>query len=176
MADISYTPTTWADGSEGGTPIDASKLNNIESGIVDAVAAIGPNDTTADGTLKAQIDALGDSVAITSGSVTFASGYTYHSDVGYYLFKFSNTVFYLGSAAPSSGFFTSQYPTVATMPAGWAPGHKVAAPCAIVGSGWAQPNNGNGNVRIDTDGSVRLYLGTGYSQGVGCTWCIAYTV
>ena len=62
MADISYTPTTWADGSEGGTPIDATKLNNIESGIVDAVAAIGPNDTTADGTLKAQIDALGESV------------------------------------------------------------------------------------------------------------------
>lgn len=62
MADISYTPTTWADGSEGGTPIDAAKLNNIESGISDAVAAIGPNDTTADGTLKAQIDALGESV------------------------------------------------------------------------------------------------------------------
>jgi len=63
MADISYTPTTWADGSGGGTPIDATKLNNIESGIVDAVAAIGPNDTTADGTLKAQIDALGESVS-----------------------------------------------------------------------------------------------------------------
>lgn len=58
MADISYTPTTWADGSGGGTPIDATKLNNIETGISDAVAAIGPNDTTADGTLKAQIDAL----------------------------------------------------------------------------------------------------------------------
>lgn len=63
MADISYTPNTWADGSEGGTPIDAAKLNNIESGISGAVAAIGPNDTTADGTLKAQIDALGESAA-----------------------------------------------------------------------------------------------------------------
>ena len=56
MADISYTRTTWADGSEGGTAIDSTKLNNIEQGIVDAVAAIGPNDTTEDGTLKAQID------------------------------------------------------------------------------------------------------------------------
>ena len=56
MADISYTRTTWADGQEGGTAIDATKLNNIEQGIVDAVAAIGPNDTTGDGTLKAQID------------------------------------------------------------------------------------------------------------------------
>ncbi len=64
MADISYTPTTWADGAEGGTPINSTRLNNIESGIVDAVAAIGPNDTTADGTLKAQIDALGDSVSL----------------------------------------------------------------------------------------------------------------
>lgn len=59
MADISYTPTTWANGAEGGTAIDAAKLNNIESGIVDAVAAIGLNDTTEDGTLKAQIDTLG---------------------------------------------------------------------------------------------------------------------
>ena len=64
MADISYTPTTWADGSAGGTAIDATKLNNIETGISDAVAAIGPNDTTADGTLKAQIDALGESVSL----------------------------------------------------------------------------------------------------------------
>lgn len=67
MADISYTRTTWADGSEGGTPIDATKLNNIEQGIVDAVGAIGPNDTTADGTLKAQIDALGESVSSKAG-------------------------------------------------------------------------------------------------------------
>lgn len=65
MADISYTRTTWADGSDGGTPIDATKLNNIEQGIVDAVAAIGPNDTTQDGTLKAQIDALGEPVSLT---------------------------------------------------------------------------------------------------------------
>lgn len=62
MADISYTPTTWADGAEGGTPVNSTRLNNIESGIVDAVAAIGPNDTTTDGTLKAQIDALRNSV------------------------------------------------------------------------------------------------------------------
>ena len=62
MADISYTRTTWADGSEGGTAIDATKLNNIEQGVVDAVAAIGPNDTTADGTLKAQIDSVRESV------------------------------------------------------------------------------------------------------------------
>lgn len=66
MADISYTRTTWADGSEGGTPIDAAKLNNIEQGIVDTVAAIGPNDTTEDGTLKAQIDSVRESVSFES--------------------------------------------------------------------------------------------------------------
>ena len=63
MADISYTRTTWADGAEGGTAIDATKLNNIEQGVVDAVAAIGPNDTTEDGTLKAQIDSVRESVS-----------------------------------------------------------------------------------------------------------------
>ena len=82
MADISYTPTTWADGSGGGTPIDSTKLNNIEQGIVDAVAAIGPNDTTEDGTLKAQIDALGDSVAKKASFLGIATNsylYTYVS-------------------------------------------------------------------------------------------------
>lgn len=81
MADISYTPTTWADGSEGGTPIDAAKLNNIESGISDAVAAIGPNDTTQDGTLKAQIDALGESVSPQALSNTVISDYMLNFDM-----------------------------------------------------------------------------------------------
>ena len=80
MADISYTPTTWADGAEGGTPIDAAKLNNIESGIVDAVAAIGPNDTTADGTLKAQIDANAAAVALIPGLHVY-SQYTFPRNI-----------------------------------------------------------------------------------------------
>lgn len=88
MADISYTRTTWADGAEGGTAIDATKLNNIEQGIVDAVAAIGPNDTTEDGTLKAQIDALGDSVAKKAGFLGVATNsylYTYEGAGTHYM-------------------------------------------------------------------------------------------
>lgn len=33
---MAYTPSTWADGEAGGTPITASALNKIENGIADA--------------------------------------------------------------------------------------------------------------------------------------------
>lgn len=33
--DVSFTPTTWADGSEGGTPITAEQLNRVETGVND---------------------------------------------------------------------------------------------------------------------------------------------
>jgi len=52
---ISYTPTTWADGADGGTPITAARLNNIESGVTNAVKQANAN---AEG-----IKTLGDSVS-----------------------------------------------------------------------------------------------------------------
>lgn len=35
-----YTPTTWVNGSGGGTPLSAANLNNIEDGIVDLETSI----------------------------------------------------------------------------------------------------------------------------------------
>ncbi|MEC4272759.1 hypothetical protein VJ923_06275, partial [Adlercreutzia sp. R25] len=32
--EITYTPTVWQDGEDGGTPINAANLNNIEKAIV----------------------------------------------------------------------------------------------------------------------------------------------
>lgn len=56
MADsISYTPTTWADGADGGTPITAARLNNIERGINNATKQVNAN--------TKGIKALGDSVS-----------------------------------------------------------------------------------------------------------------
>ncbi len=56
MADsISYTPTTWADGADGGTPITAARLNNIESGVTNATKQANAN--------AADIKTLGDSVS-----------------------------------------------------------------------------------------------------------------
>ena len=56
MADsISYTPTTWADGADGGTPITAARLNNIESGVTAATKQANTN--------AADIKTLGDSVS-----------------------------------------------------------------------------------------------------------------
>lgn len=40
MADITYNPTAWADDKAGGTNITAKRLNNMETGIANAVAAI----------------------------------------------------------------------------------------------------------------------------------------
>ncbi len=36
-----YTPTVWQDGSDGGTPITADRLNNIETGISASVPKVG---------------------------------------------------------------------------------------------------------------------------------------
>lgn len=56
MADsISYTPTTWADGADGGTPITAARLNNIEQGINNATTQVNAN--------TKDIKTLGDSVS-----------------------------------------------------------------------------------------------------------------
>ena len=56
MADsISYTPTTWADGADGGTPITAARLNNLESGVTNAVKQANAN--------AESIKTLGDSVS-----------------------------------------------------------------------------------------------------------------
>lgn len=58
MADsISYTPTTWADGADGGTPITAARLNNLESGVTNAVKQANAN--------AESIKTLGDSVSRT---------------------------------------------------------------------------------------------------------------
>ena len=56
MADsISYTPTTWADGADGGTPITAARLNNIEQGVSAATKQANANADS--------IKTLGDSVS-----------------------------------------------------------------------------------------------------------------
>lgn len=56
MADsISYTPTTWADGADGGTPITAARLNNIEQGVSAATKQVNANANS--------IKTLGDSVS-----------------------------------------------------------------------------------------------------------------
>lgn len=44
MAQVNYTPTQWADGADGGTPINAEHLNNIEKGLVDMATAIAAKD------------------------------------------------------------------------------------------------------------------------------------
>lgn len=56
MADsIRYTPTTWADGADGGTPITAARLNNIEQGVAAATKQVNAN--------TKDIKTLGDSVS-----------------------------------------------------------------------------------------------------------------
>src|SRR5690349_701923 len=45
---ISYTPTTWKDSSVGGTPINATRLNNVETGITQATQTVGSHDDRLD--------------------------------------------------------------------------------------------------------------------------------
>lgn len=48
MAQLDYTPTQWADGADGGTPINAEHLNNIEKGLVDMATALAAKIVTAE--------------------------------------------------------------------------------------------------------------------------------
>lgn len=69
---ISYTPTTWADGADGGTPITAARLNNIESGVTNAVKQANAN--------AESIKTLGDSV---SQGAKVQTKFLYNSSDGY---------------------------------------------------------------------------------------------
>jgi hypothetical protein len=73
MADttaLSYTPTTWADGADGGTAITAARLNNIEQGVSAATTQVNAN--------TKDIKTLGDSVShfsVYSGVKTVKIGF-----------------------------------------------------------------------------------------------------
>jgi hypothetical protein len=69
---LSYARTTWADGSDGGTAITATRLNNMESGISNATTQINTN-TTNIATLKDSVSHI-TTKSVTSDSVTIASG------------------------------------------------------------------------------------------------------
>lgn len=53
--DLAYTPTTWADGADGGTAITAARLNNLEQGVAAATTQVNAN--------TKDIKTLGDSVS-----------------------------------------------------------------------------------------------------------------
>lgn len=46
---MAYTPTEWADGEAGETPITAAELNRIEQGVVDAQNVAAPTWATLSG-------------------------------------------------------------------------------------------------------------------------------
>lgn len=67
---MSYTPTNWQDGSAGGTPINAVRLNNIETGVDNTDAAIAAIDAQT-GILKANGTTV---VTATAGTDYIAPG------------------------------------------------------------------------------------------------------
>ena len=148
MADISYTPTTWADGAEGGTPIDAAKLNNIESGIVDAVAAIGPNDTTEDGTLKAQIDAIN---SRTSPNASYTS---INDNLSY---RIKNGICFVRLSGRTSSQITNSGLIIGVMPEGARTNDRFVIPFSYDSFG------NTGQVVFDTNGNITAYCGVAVS-------------
>lgn len=64
--DLTYTPTTWADGADGGTAITADRLNNIEHGVAAATKQVNAN--------TKGIKALGDSVSQLTGGLKLIRG------------------------------------------------------------------------------------------------------
>lgn len=66
---MAYTKHTWQDGEEGGTPIDAKTLNEVEDGIANADSAIGQARAAADNATAVANAAAEDA----SDAVTFAN-------------------------------------------------------------------------------------------------------
>lgn len=68
---VEYEPTTWADGSSGGTPITAAQLNRMETGI-DSLA-------TQNNALVDDVTSLGDSLSqieVSDGHKVYFSSFT----------------------------------------------------------------------------------------------------
>lgn len=76
--DVSYTPTTWADGSEGGTPITASQLNRVETGVNDL--ATQHNALVSD--VNSINDAISEWTSATLDGTYFTSGYIRYINLG----------------------------------------------------------------------------------------------
>ena len=77
--EITYTPTVWADGADGGTPINAANLNNMEEAIVALVERTTKQVVTsmiADGAVtSAKLDqTLRDSLSQANSKLSFGSG------------------------------------------------------------------------------------------------------
>lgn len=77
--EITYTPTVWADGADGGTPINAANLNNMEKAIVALVERTTKQVVTsmiADGAVtNAKLDqTLRDSLSQANSKLNFGSG------------------------------------------------------------------------------------------------------
>ena len=45
---MAYEPQTWVNGEDGGTPLDAGRLNHIEQGIADVELTPGPRGNKGD--------------------------------------------------------------------------------------------------------------------------------
>ena len=77
--EITYTPTVWADGADGGTPINAANLNNMEKAIVALVERTTKQVVTsmiADGAVTdAKLDhTIRDSLSQANSKLGFGSG------------------------------------------------------------------------------------------------------
>ena len=171
MADISYTRTTWADGQEGGTAIDATKLNNIEQGIVDAVAAIGPNDTTEDGTLKAQIDQNTSDISDLQDSV-YKSTYTFRliDAISIYAFTSATNTIYANFSVPIqavSATATISVPSSVTLQ-----GHASSPVVSATGIGWVEVHSGTMRIKLNISSSVAQGY---YSCNAGPTFSVTLT-
>ena len=81
---VTYNKTTWADGTNGGTPITAARLNNMETGIANTAALANAN--------MSDISTLKDSVsqATTKTSGSLGNGGTYTAKNGVVIVQIVN--------------------------------------------------------------------------------------
>ena len=105
--DLAYTPTTWADGADGGTAITAARLNNIEQGVSAATTQVNANtkDVKALGDTISRVELAGVTSVTISSAGTVDSPYLYigfHLATGYeFRIVCERSTIHLGRIDPS---------------------------------------------------------------------------
>lgn len=152
--EITYTPTVWADGEDGGTPINAANMNNIEEAIVALVERTTKQVVTsmiADGAVtKEKLEkTLGDSLSQASGTFDNARWC-----------RFGPVVVVCGN------YITTAAETVqlGTIPAPHRPSVYVAVPVTSTHGSYVEVSV-SGGVKLVAKGGGNNYFAVAYAVG-----------
>lgn len=161
---MAYTPQTWVDGSGGGTPISAARLNFMETGIDDADTRI----TAVEGRATS-LESRATALEADTGwvNITIAATFAGLAAPEVPQVRRYHGVVYIRGGWANTGITASGSFTVGTLPTGYWPLENIALGIGSSSQAAAATGNllSNGQVRILTSATV----GSWYKFG-GISW------